>query len=51
MEKQVMNPFISNLRLVKGAQRTTKGRFVTTLSRVLALKLDKYFGSNGVFPP
>ena len=40
MDEQVMDPFISDLRFVEGARRTTNGRFVTTLPRVLALKLD-----------
>ena len=39
MDEQVMDPFISGLRFIEGARRTTNGRFVTTLSRVLALKL------------
>lgn len=45
MDKQVTDPFISSLRLVKGARGTTKGRFVTTLPRVLALKLDYWVWS------
>jgi hypothetical protein len=39
MEKQVMNPFIKYLRFIEGARRTTKGRFITTLSRVLAFEV------------